>query len=379
MIWQALLQEHLPREVWDKVNDSELTVYYKNGSIQRFVGCEDIDKHRGINCVDAVFDEYSEMKQEIWTTIIQPVLRENKGTATFIFTPKGKNHAWQLIQKAKEQKDWFVSVKTNDDTGTFSLNEITSMRREMPQDLYEQEIMCSFLDNAGAFFRRVDENVHHNELEGRDWQIGIDLAKYQDWTVLTPFCLNSFRASKQDRFNQIDYNLQKARIEAMYFRLKLNEESQTKIVIDSTGVGEPVYDDLATKNIKIMPFYFTTESRTLLLRNLQMLLEQDKIKIPDDQGLKDELKSFQYQMNERGRVTMRVPDGMTDDRVMSLALSVWGIKEPIKAGDGSYKTSAKIFLRGITTPAIDFNSPSGIINVENFAQYDEAVQQIILK
>ena len=100
VIWDALVKEHVPLEIVDKRNDSELAIYYKNGSIQRFVGCEDVDAHRGANPIDVVFDEYSEMNEKIWTVVIQPVLRENKGTATFIYTPKGQNHSWKLLQMA---------------------------------------------------------------------------------------------------------------------------------------------------------------------------------------------------------------------------------------------------------------------------------------
>ena len=110
VIWDALVSEYIPKEVIESKNESELTIKYKNGSIQRFCGCEDIDKHRGINPIDVVFDEYSEIKEEMWTAIIQPVLRENHGSATFIFTPKGKNHSWKLLQMAKENDDWLYTT-----------------------------------------------------------------------------------------------------------------------------------------------------------------------------------------------------------------------------------------------------------------------------
>jgi hypothetical protein len=53
-------------------------------------------------------------------------------------------------------------------------------------------------------------------------------------------------------------------------------------------------------------------------------LEQDKIKLPMDQGLIDELDGFHYKYNEQNRkVKMESP--LNDDRVMSLALAVWDI------------------------------------------------------
>ncbi len=334
VIWDALIKEHVPRELVDKTNDSELAVYYKNGSIQRFVGCEDPDAHRGINPIDVVFDEYSEMSEEIWTAIVQPILRENGGTATFIFTPKGKNHSWRLIQTAKDNPlEWFVEVRNVLDTGVFTEEELAEIRRNTPQALYEQEYLCQFLEGAGQFFRRISKNLYPKDLalgpEG-EFQLGVDLAKYQDWTVLTPFNLNTFIAYPQDRFNQVDWNLQKAKIEATARR-----HNDALIWPDATGVGDPVVEDLKARGLRIggenqEGFKFTEVSRQNLLNNLALLLEQDKIKIPDDEGLIAELEAFRYELTDKGKIKVTVPDGMTDDRVMSLALAVHGVREPIR-------------------------------------------------
>jgi hypothetical protein len=331
VIWDALIKEHIPLEIIEKINDSELAVYYKNGSIQRFAGCEDIDKHRGINPTDVVFDEYSEMSEKIWTAIIQPVLRENKGTATFIFTPKGKNHSWKLIQMAKENpNEWFVSIKGVNDTEVFTKEELDEIKRNTPQALYAQEYLCEFVEGAGQFFRRIKENVYGNvELtEQGDFQLGVDLAKYQDWTVITPFNLNTFYAYPQERFNQVDWNLQKARIEATARRF-----NNALIIPDSTGVGDPIVEDLKNRGLNIgndgAGFKFTEVSRQNLLSNLAILLEQDRIKIPNDEGLISELEAFRFEMTEKGKVKVTVPEGMHDDRVMSLALAVWEVKTPM--------------------------------------------------
>ena len=334
-IWDNLIKEHLPPEIVEKKNDSELAIYYKNGSIQRFVGSEDYDKHRGVNAIDVVFDEFSEQKEEIWTAIFQPILRENGGTATFVFTPKGKNHAWKLIQQTRDNKEWFTSILGVKNTKTFSEDELVEIRANTPQSLYQQEYEVSFIDNAGQYFRRIRDNVYKNDnpqfadliTEG-DFQIGVDLAKYNDWTVITPFNLNTFKVYPQDRFNQIDWNLQRARIQVAYAKFT----GSVSVCIDATGVGDPVVEDLKKEiNIPEQPFNyafkFTAQSRGDLLKHLAILLEQDKIKIPNDEGLISELESFRYEMSEGGTLKVRVPDNMTDDRVMSLALAVYGQSE----------------------------------------------------
>jgi hypothetical protein len=334
VVWDTLIDDHIPSEIVEKKNDSELAIYYKNGVIQRFIGSEDYDKHRGTNPFDVVFDEYSEQSEQIWIAIFQPVLMENGGTATFVFTPKGKNHSWKLlIMAAENQKDWFTSVKGVKDTGVFTEEELLEIRRNTPQALYAQEYDVEFVDGAGQFFRRIIQNTYEKDKdlpqEG-DYQLGVDLAKYQDWTVLTPFNLNYFIAYPQERFNQVDWNLQKAKIEATARRY-----NDALVWPDSTGIGDPIVEDLKARGIRIggedeKGFKFTEVSRQNLLNNLAILLEQDKIKIPNDEGLIVELESFRYSLTETGKIKVAVPEGMHDDRVMSLALSVWGVREPIR-------------------------------------------------
>ena len=154
------------------------------------------------------------------------------------------------------------------------------------------------------------------------YQLGLDLAKTQDYTVITPFDLTTFHALKQDRFNQIDYNLQKARVENAYLRC-----GKGLINMDSTGVGEPIYDDLWNRGIRVNPYKFTEQSRRDLLVNLQLLLEQGKIKIPNDEKLIAELQSFRYTLTDKGRTRIEVPEGLHDDMVFSLALAVWQIPQ----------------------------------------------------
>lgn len=329
VIWDSLIDDHVPSDAYIKKNDSELAIYYKNGVIQRFIGSEDYDKHRGTNPFDVVFDEYAEQSEQIWLAIFQPVLMENGGTATFVFTPKGKNHAWKLLQMAKDNPLWYVSEKGVKDTKVFGVEELAEIKRNTPSALYAQEYEIAFNEAAGAFFRRIHENLYDKEQmqpEYGDFQLGVDLAKYQDFTVLTPFNLNTFRAYPQDRFNQIDYNLQKARIEATALRYK------ARVKIDATGVGDPVVEDLRARGLNIGDddaIKFTEQSRMNLLNHLAMLLEQDKLQIPNDPGLIEELESFQYSLTPLGKVKVGAPEGMHDDRVVSLMLAVWGISDPI--------------------------------------------------
>lgn len=326
--------DHIPKEIIAKTNATELKVELINGSVIQLIGADEFEKSGvGTNPVGVVFSEYSITNSKAWD-FIRPILRVNDGFAIFNFTPRGKNHAWNILQIAKENPDtWFHEVLSVKQTGILTEEQINEERKEgMPEAMIEQEYYCQFIEGAGQFFKRIKNNTYPKDTilpEHGDFQLGVDLAKYNDWTVLTPFSLNNFIAYPQERFNQMDYNLQKAKIEATARRF-----GNALVVPDSTGVGDPIVEDLKARGLNIcndgIGFKFTEISRQNLLNNLAILLEQDKIRIPDDEGLIAELESFQYSMAENGKIKVKCPDGLHDDRVMSLALSVYGVREPIR-------------------------------------------------
>lgn len=347
VIWEGIdrdgmaFLDHFPKEIVANRNDTEKKIKLRNGSIFQIGGTDDYDSLMGTNPVGIVFSEYSLQNPKAWD-FFRPILAENGGWAVFNFTPRGMNHAHNLLALAKDNPDaWFSQILTVDDTHAISQEAIEEERSQgMPEELIQQEFYCKFIEGAGQFFRRIHQNKYpmSKELPPQgDFQLGVDLAKYQDWTVITPFNLNYFFAYPQDRFNQIDWNLQKARIEIAARKFMNPITNETALVWpDATGVGDPIVEDLKNRGLRIggddsVGFKFTETSRYNLLKNLSVLLEQDRIKIPDDEGLIAELEAFRWTLPETGnRLKLGVPDGMTDDRVMSLALSVWGVTMPIK-------------------------------------------------
>lgn len=327
------MMDHIPKELIKGTNATELKVELKNGSVIQLIAADEFKQSGvGTNPVGVVFSEYSISSPDAWN-FLRPILAANGGWVIFNFTPRGKNHAWQILQLAKESEKWFWQVLTVNDTAVIPPDVLEDERRETAQSLFQQEYYCEFLEGAGQFFRRIHQNAYpqHTQLatEG-EYQLGVDLAKYNDWTVLTPFNLNLFVAYPQERFNQVDWNLQKARIEASARR-----HNNALIWPDATGLGDPIVEDLKSRELRIggenqEGFKFTEVSRRNLLNNLALLLEQDKIKIPDDEGLIAELESFRYELSDTGKIKVTVPEGMHDDRVMSLALAVWGVKDPLR-------------------------------------------------
>jgi hypothetical protein len=84
------------------------------------------------------------------------VLEQNGGWAMFIFTPKGRNHSYQIYEMAKQQPHrWFTQLLTINDTkrdaegedGSPCVSEerITQLRAEgVPEEIIQQEYFVSF-------------------------------------------------------------------------------------------------------------------------------------------------------------------------------------------------------------------------------------------
>jgi len=207
----------------------------------------------------------------------------------------------------------------------------------MPQAFYEQEFMCKFLENASAVFknisRRLDEFTIYPEADKR-YQMGVDLGRHEDFTVITITDKHTLKSQIIERFNKIDWDLQISKIEATARRF-----NNAEIWLDSTGIGDPVYALLIGKGLNVQAFKFTEKSREQLLNNLAILIEQNKLTIAKNEFLENELKSFQYVLRGE-RVKAEVPEGYHDDCVMSLALSVWGLYEPLP----SPKSQAEVII-----------------------------------
>lgn len=316
---------HIPEQLVARKLDNQMFIELLNGSTIKLIGSDKFEKrYVGTNPKGVVFSEYSITEPQVWN-FVRPILRVNKGWAIFNYTPRGMNHAYQLHQIIKDNPDWFVEVLTNDETKVLTPKDIEDEKKAgMPQEFIDQEFFCKYIEGASSVFKKIEENVFEGEAEplkyGKRYQMGVDLAKHQDFTVISVVDLHTFQVVKHIELPHLDWKEQKEIIvrEAKYW-------NKARTFIDSTGVGDPIVEDLK-RLIYVEPFHFTETSRTQLLNNLQIMFEQDKIKIPNDQYLIDQLKSMQYELVGQ-KVKMKVPEGLHDDRIMSLALSCWGLAE----------------------------------------------------
>jgi hypothetical protein len=297
--------DHIPPELIRKTNETTLKIELINGSIIQLIGADTFSRSGvGTNPVGIVMSEYSVNNPEVWD-FIRPILTVNGGWIIFNFTPRGQNHAFKLLEIAKRSSEWFTQVLTIDDTGILSKEDMDRERRDgMSEAMIDQEYYCKFIESATSFFKRIDEACVLQEQQPdalHYYQMGVDLAKYQDYTTISIIDLNTFEQVALERFNQVDWNLQKAKIGEMYYKW-----GKPRGYIDATGVGDPIVEDLLRQGITLEPIKFNEQNRKDILTNLNIKMEQLSVKLLNNEVLKKELSYFQYALGDSGKLKIVV-------------------------------------------------------------------------
>lgn len=118
-------------------------------------GADKPDSMRGVGLSHAVLDEYASMKPNVWEEILRPALADVGGGATFIGTPAGKNHFYQLVLEAQNASDeWGVWRFKSTDNPFLDPEEIKKAARNMTAEQFAQEFEASFAGSGAGLLRQ---------------------------------------------------------------------------------------------------------------------------------------------------------------------------------------------------------------------------------
>ena len=315
--------ERLTKVLPFKNNIQKLKIYCPNeGSIEFFTG-ERLDNLRGRKFHLVIIDEAAFISdlEEGWNNSIRPTLTDYEGRAVFLSTPRGKNFFYSLFMKQGEN-DWQSFKFSTYDNPHINPREIDEARIQLPEVVFNQEYLADPAENSAnpfgnAFIKRCVKPISAQPIVC----YGIDLAKSVDFTVIVGLD-NAGNVAYFDRF-QLDWHNTKETIKRL---------PPAPIIVDSTGVGDPILEDLMREGVNIEGLKFTSQSKQQLMEGLASAIQQGRIGFPEG-VIVDELDVFEYQFTAHG-VRYSAPSGFHDDTVMALALA-WQ-NHNIKRGSGRY-------------------------------------------
>jgi len=256
-------------------------------------------------------------KDALWDNTLQPMTRGKQNKTRFIGTPKGGRGGFKNLC-SRIDPDWESYHFTAYDSPYWDKVELEKIKKNVPEMVWKQEYLAEFLEDAGTVFRGIskcftDKRIDEAE-EGRRYAMGFDVAKYQDFTVIYVADIEARQIVYQERFNQIDWGFQKQRILETWQRF-----NRPKSLMDSTGVGDAVFDDLKKAGMTIEGFKFTAGSKEQLIQNLSTAIDSNRLLFYPFPELVGELEVFEYEVRSSG-FGFSAPDGYHDDCVIALAL-----------------------------------------------------------
>lgn len=168
IMWKALKDICGPLIIGEP-NESRLELNIRNRfggtSLIVLYGWEAVQergKGVGVKNNHIFLDEVSKYKNFMfgWEEILRPTLIDLKGGATFISTPNGFNHFYDLTLKDGTDPDYKYFHFTSHDNPHLPPEEIVKMKEEMTDDRYAQEILGEFKKREGLVYKDFSRDIH---------------------------------------------------------------------------------------------------------------------------------------------------------------------------------------------------------------------------
>ena len=295
-------------------------------------------------------DEPPIMRENIWTEFLMPRLMDRRGWAFFTGTPKGKGWYYHLFKRGlvPGQSDYYSQEGPSWENPIIDRVQLEREKSDgiWTERFWQQEVLGMFLEDSGAVFKNVLRHVAGGlqpPKPGEVYAIGADLAKHMDWTVITVMDKTGHIVDWERLPQGTSWPMQKIRIAE-----KSAKYNNAIVYIDSSGVGDPIVDDLRMMQVRLQPVP-TAQEKTMLIDALVVAMDNDTITFPELPVLINELQIFEHEKTKTGRITYNAPAGFHDDAVISLALVWRGI------GGMSSKAPAMLGWFEPRGPAFDFS------------------------
>jgi phage terminase large subunit len=286
LYWHALPEyQHARRVIWDNItgdgqklidinfpagmvrrrHEQDMKIELINGSIWQLVGADNFNALVGSNPVHVTFSEFALMHPKA-REFIRPILTENNGTALYITTPRGYNHAHDLWQHAKNDPNWYARVLTVEDTGVIDRARLEEERSTMPEELFRQEYLCDWsAANVGAILGRYVETAEKEgrvtdeplyDPDGADVEISSDIG-FRDTATFW------FWQPRPDGFSLIDYDedtgldaedwIERLQGRYPYGTIWLPHDARAKTFATKRSVSEQFQSASIAKRVAVVP------------------------------------------------------------------------------------------------------------------------------
>lgn len=305
------------------------TVTLANGTMIWFKSGDNPDSLFGEDVYAAVVDEASRVKEDSWHAL-RSTLTATNGPCRFIGNVKGRKNWFYNLARLAESGSWpqatysKITVLDAIEAGIIEQSEVDDARLTLPEPVFRELYMAEPSDDEGNPFGldHIAECVRGLS-NGPPAAFGIDLAKKHDFFVVIGLDADG-RACVFQRWQNIPWRESIRRVHEI-----VGEDIPA--LVDSTGIGDPVLEELQVGHGNFTGYMFSAVSKQKLMEGLAVSIQSHDISYPDG-PIKTELESFEYVYTRTG-VRYSAPSGLYDDCVCALALAREKLSATIPGGN----------------------------------------------
>lgn len=309
------MRQQVSQKDFFRANESKLRLTLPTGAMIEFKSAEKPDNLYGDDVYAAVFDEFTRARPESWYAL-RSTLTATRGPCKLIGNVKGKkNWGYKLAHRAKSGSDpnyQYFKITAWDavEAGILSRDEVEQAQKDLPEDVFKQLYLAEAVDDGSNPFGLDFIKSQIKPISTKPTVVyGVDLAKSTDHTVIMG--LDSLGdVSYFDRF-QKDWKQTKEQV--------ISTIKNTPALIDSTGVGDPVVEDIQRSCALAEGRKFTSQSKQQMMEGLAWGIQNAKTSVLDGTH-SGEMESFEFVYTRTG-VRYSAPAGYHDDTVCAHALA----------------------------------------------------------
>lgn len=321
-------------------NQTDRIITFVNGSSVQFWGVDNCNGLRGNTLDYAICDEAAYFAPDVFELVIRPILKVKGKKCYLLSTPRGKKN-W-FYKYYTQDGPLYTSVEGNYLENDFSsVEETEAARNIMPEHIFNQEYLGEFLDSEFLVFPSMPiQNIM--EKWGQPTSVnyaGLDLGRKLDYTVL--YILNE-RGETVEVYRD-NNKLWQTLISNVVGKLK---KYNAHCVVDATGVGDPVFEQLKSQYKHSTPFVITgfgDNSKQGLIEQLIISMQNNQIKIPSKtlyKELHEEMEAFECIYTPQSRtIKYQAMQGFHDDIILGLSLAQECRIKRLKCGGGFNMTT----------------------------------------
>lgn len=334
-VWQELTAKIENCFFVQKIDNALLIIKFINGStIQMFSGEQKLSSLQGFTTSGVlIIDEAAFLDGEVINNIL-PWTNVHSPLTIFVSTPQFQvGPFWDFWCQGldPDNEDVLCFDFCEYDTSILlTKKKLEYYKRTLPEITFRQHYLGQFAENQGSVFGDFSKTLYKKgTINCGECVFGIDFCANvgQDETAITI-------ATTNNEVIDIIHFSDKEATETIDIIVDLAKKfSPKKITCEKNSIGN-IYIELIKKGIvksglriPVYEFNTTNESKQDIISNLQVLIQNNEVKLPDDDALKVQLMKYEMTVSKTGKPVYNAAIGYHDDMIMSAAIALWSVKK----------------------------------------------------